>query len=64
LLEYEGILMELEYALSLYDDKKISFSRAAEMCGLTVADLLAHFSEQNINLNYDIGYRKPCDKKF
>ena len=41
-------------AVSLYRAKKISLSKAAEISNMTIQDLLLRFSEQSLELNYDI----------
>ena len=45
---------KLDYASKLYQDKKISLGKAAELCSLSIWDILEYFSKKKIPLNYDL----------
>ena len=45
--------MQLEHALQAYRDGRVTLSRAAEMTGLGVRDLLLLFPKKSVELNYD-----------
>ncbi|MBD3231024.1 MAG: hypothetical protein GF329_22785 [Candidatus Lokiarchaeota archaeon] len=43
-----------EYALKLYQNKKISLGKAAEICSLSIWEFLDKLAEKKIPLNYDV----------
>lgn len=45
---------KLERALNLYRRKKISLSKAAELSGMSIHDLVALFPEHSVELNYSV----------
>ncbi|MFX0134451.1 MAG: UPF0175 family protein [Candidatus Hodarchaeota archaeon] len=43
-----------EYALKLFQNRKISLGKAAEICSLSIWEFLEKLSQKKIPLNYDL----------
>ncbi|OGV65190.1 MAG: hypothetical protein A3K19_24270 [Lentisphaerae bacterium RIFOXYB12_FULL_65_16] len=52
--------LDIKEALGLYREHRVTLSRAAELAGLSVRDLLVRLPDAGVELNYDLAELR-CD---